>query len=199
MMNDVGEKRALRRLIVTQVVIATIACGFLVALALTIRPLLNTKSRLEAEIKVKQREIVSLEHKLAARRREIDAAERTLESVARKHSQTKPVVNSPESDSGPQHKIAVTAIEAKTGYVLVLGSYKGFTKAIDELPVLASQTGEKIRLFYSLTGYFVPVIGPIPNRPEAEQLLDRIRLKIPDAFVFTAGAFPYEIDLGSRS
>jgi hypothetical protein len=189
--------KPLRRLIITQVVIAGLACAILIGLALTIRPLIGTKAHLESEIEEKQREIHALEEKLAVRRRELDSTEKALQDAVGKVSKATPAPQSLQKEVGSTHNFVLRTVSQKDAYVLVLASYKGFAKAITDLPVLQAKTGEHVRLLYSVSDYFVPVIGPVKSRQEAERRLEGLRSKVPDAFVSTTGAFVYEIDLGT--
>jgi hypothetical protein len=189
--------KPLKRLIITQVVIAGIACAVLIWLALTIPPLIRTKARLEADIAAKQHEIEGLEEKFAARRRELDSAERALRDAVQKLPPNNATPQALQNEIGSQHAL-VRAVNQKAAYVIVLASYKGFARAMSDLPSLQAKVGERVRLLYSISDYFVPAIGPIETRREAEQRLDGIRPKVQDAFVFTTDAFPYEINLATE-
>jgi hypothetical protein len=191
--------RPFKRLIVAQVVIATIACAILITLGLTIRPLIETRARLMADIRAKQLEIRALDEKRAFQRRELALTEKTLEAATRKIAQTNPMVKSLENEIGSQRTGAVRPVSQKDAYVVVLGSYRHFGGAKSAVPALQAKLGEQIHLFYAVNDYFAPAIGPISTRLEAERKLQVIRSKVPDGYVFTMGAFLYEIDLGTET
>lgn len=83
--------------------------------------------------------------------------------------------------------------ESIQGYVVVLASYKDIKNAKRGVLILNKQNLGEVKLFYSISDYYAAVIGIINSREMALQRLEKIRQKIPDAFIYTSWAFPYEI------
>jgi len=83
--------------------------------------------------------------------------------------------------------------ESIQGYVVVLASYKNIQNAKRGVKILSMQNIGEVKLFYAINDYYAAVIGIIRSRKIALQRLEKIKQKIPDAYIYTSWAFPYEI------
>ncbi len=79
------------------------------------------------------------------------------------------------------------------GYFVVLGSYKQLSAAITKLHELRRQTDKTVRLFWAVNGYYAPVIGILNTKDDALQTQLELRSTVPDAYLFSSWAFPYEV------
>jgi hypothetical protein len=189
-----GQAKTLRSLIAVQVVIAALALVVLIFLGIRIRPLVGAKNQLEKEIKRDKAEIAVLEIKLTSRRRELESAEQNLREATEKIQQGSSSQSILQREIGSQGKFSIKPVQIKDEYVIVLGSYKRLGGAMQEVNNFKTLTGEDVHLLYSVGDYYVPVVGLIESRRGAEDKLEKIHSRVPDAFVSTTGAFLYEID-----
>ena len=196
-------ERVVPGLVITQVLIAIAALAVSIAVVLKIGPLIERKTSLEEEIdqmqalaeKLEQR-IKVLEIDIADKQKEIDSAERILQATAEKVRTDSTARGQLESSIGSiddGRAVVPLSIEDSQGFLVVLGSFKNINSAAQTSAALNEILNFNVRLFYAVSGYYTPVLGPFDSSDDARRALGQAKSDVPDAYIFSAGGFPFEI------
>jgi hypothetical protein len=179
------------RFVIAQVIIAIIAVAVTLATVFKVSSLIETKGKLEAEIKSKLDRVRELEVRIEDAQKELVKKQKMLESGK---LLTESILQGSGLIKGGSSAISELP-QQEEGYVVVLGSYKSIEKAISAVKRLRQTYMGEVKLYFAVNDYYAAVLGIFSDKETAEVQLERARETVSDAYIFRASAFPYEIKL----
>lgn len=178
--------KAVRVLILAQVLLALAAIAIASIVGWQIKPLIKEKQKLELEKK-------ELENKITEKREQIEALDSEIQNRTERLNYIEEATRSSLASRGVDRSKVVSLNQEKQGFLVILGSYKNLKYASARAKQLRKHLSEEVNVYYAINDYFAPAIGVLDSLEMAQEKLKAAQLVQPDAYIFGSWAFPFQV------